>query len=166
VASFLVQGHASTGSPAWLLLPLLAIHALGIAYWIGALLPLHYAARRLPPPEIAPMMARFGRIAVGFVGALALSGAIMALLYLGDPMQLFTSGYGRLLLAKLVGVCCLLALAAGNKRRFVPGLSGPAPDGARRALTRSIGLEILLVGLILLVTASLTTLTPAPELLT
>ena len=70
--------------------------------------------------------------------------------------NLFFTGYGQTLLAKIVLVVALLGLAAANKLRFVPALL--AEDIA--ALNH---LMIILVVLVLLLTAILTSILTLPE---
>ncbi len=68
------------------------------------------------------------------------------------------SRYGRLVSLKLGLVILLLAFAAFNKLRLTPRLLA-ADESAVRALRRSIKAEMLIAGLILLVTATFTTIT-------
>ena len=44
--SLAMSGHASTASPQWLSRPLVFVHGVGVAYWVGALAPLAAMARR------------------------------------------------------------------------------------------------------------------------
>ncbi len=76
---------------------------------------------------------------------------------LEDPATLLTTTYGVLLLGKLLMAGCLLALAALNKFRLVPALTGQT----RAPLQISIGFELLLALTIIVLTAMLTTLTGA-----
>jgi putative copper export protein len=82
---------------------------------------------------------------------------------LGSLSELWTSGYGRLACVKIVFVACLLALAAWNKLRLVPRIVAGDPL-AVRSLRRFIRAEMLVAGLILLITAALTTLAGPPSM--
>jgi putative copper export protein len=64
---------------------------------------------------------------------------------------------------KIAFVACLLALAAWNKLRLVPPIVAGDPI-AVRSLRRSIRAEMLVAGLILLITAALTTLAGPPSM--
>jgi putative copper resistance protein D len=64
---------------------------------------------------------------------------------------------------KLALVAGLLSLAAFNKIRLTPRLSA-GDTGAARSLERSIYAEMVLAALILLVTATITTLIGPPAL--
>ena len=79
----------------------------------------------------------------------------------GPTAATIGTGYGRMLLIKLAGVGGLLFLAAINRTRFVPALyRGDAT--AASGLARSISLEWLCVGLILLATAIFTSVLTVP----
>jgi putative copper export protein len=158
-ASFAIVGHASEVelAPGWRRLPqlLLALHLAAIAFWLGALGPLRRLAGGADCARIARVMERFGRLAGGVVAALLATGASVLWWLIGTPDQLGSSDYGRLFLLKLTGVALLLALATFNRWRLVPRLHA-GDHAALPALRRSIDAERVLAGLILLVTATLT----------
>ena len=155
--SYTFVGH-SLGDPRWLLATLLVLHLLAAGFWVGALAPLHRAAGR---PGGAALLHRFGRLASATVALLVVVGAAFAWLLTGSLGGLLGTAYGWTLIAKLVVVSGLMVLAALNKWRFVPGLAGDDPRAAGH-LRRSIRLEAFAVGLILLATATLTTVTTPP----
>ena len=156
--SYTQVGH-SLGEPRWLLGTLLTAHLLAAAYWVGALVPLHRAAAG---PEGAALLHRFGVIAGGGVALLVAVGASFAWLLSGSLAALLGTAYGWTLMAKVAVVGGLLGLAALNKLRLVPALRDGGP-GAASALRRSIGWEIAAVALILLLTATLTSVTTPPR---
>ena len=155
--SYTLVGHA-LGDPRWVLAGLLAVHLLAVAFWVGALAPLYAATAQ---PGGAALLHRFGVIASGTVAALVLVGLVFAWLMIGSVADLFGTAYGLTLLAKLGGVALLLGLAAGNKLRLVPALAAGDAAAADR-LHRAIRLEGVAVALILLATATLTTVTTPP----
>jgi putative copper resistance protein D len=160
--SFAWVGHAhAAAQPAAPLL--LGIHILAVAFWLGALAPLAIQARRRAPRDLGAVAARFGRIAIAIVGALLAAGAAVLWILLGSVSELWTSGYGCLACVKIAFVACLLALASWNKLRLVPRIVAGDPL-AVRSLRRSIRAEMLVAGLILLITAALTTLAGPPSL--
>ena len=160
--SFAWVGHAHAATQA--AAPLLAgIHVLAVAFWLGALGPLAIEARRRAPRELGAVAARFGRLAMAVVAALLAAGAAVLWMLLGGLAELWTSGYGCLACVKIAFVACLLALAAWNKLRLVPRIVAGDPL-AVRSLRRAIGAEMLVAGLILLITAALTTLTGPPSM--
>ena len=155
--SYAQVGH-SLGEPRWWLGTLLAAHLLGVAFWIGALPPLYLAARG---PAGAVLLHRFGRIAVGVVGLLVVAGTLFAWQMSGSPAALLGTAYGWVLLLKIGAVAALLSFAALNKLRLVPALAG-GDAAAAVALRRSIAWEGAIVGLVLLATATLTSVTVPP----
>ena len=155
--SYTFVGH-SLGDPRWLLASLLTLHLLAAAFWIGALLPLRHAVGQ---PEGARLLHRFGNVASLTVALLVVVGLIFAWLMTGSFSNLLSTAYGWTLLAKLGVVSGLMALAALNKWRFVPALASGTPAAVRH-LRRSIQIEAIAVLLILMATATLTSITTPP----
>ena len=155
--SYTFVGH-SLGDPRWLLAALLTVHLLAAAFWIGALAPLRHAVGQPNGPSI---LHRFGNIASITVALLVVVGLIFAWLMTGSLSTLLSTAYGWALLAKLGAVTGLMALAALNKWRFVPALAAGEPSAARH-LRRSIDIEAVAVLLILIATATLTSITTPP----
>ncbi|MDA8907648.1 CopD family protein [Planktomarina temperata] len=155
--SYTFVGH-SLGDPRWLLASLLTLHLLAAAFWIGALLPLRHAVGQ---PEGARLLHRFGNVASLTVALLVVVGLIFAWLMTGSFSNLLSTAYGKTLLAKLGVVSGLMALAAFNKWRFVPALASGTPAAVPH-LRRSIQIEAIAVLLILMATATLTSITTPP----
>jgi putative copper export protein len=160
--SFAWVGHARAAAQGATPL-LLGVHVAAVAFWLGALGPLAFLARRREPHKLGAVAARFGRIAMVFVGVLLAAGAAVLGLLLDRVSELWTSGYGWLACAKIVLVACLLALAAWNKLRLVPRIAAGDPH-AVQSLRRSIRIELAVAGLILLITAALTTVAGPPSM--
>jgi len=158
--SYTFVGH-SLGDPRWLLASLLTLHLLAAAFWIGALLPLRHAVGQ---PEGARLLHRFGNVASLTVALLVVVGLIFAWLMTGSFSNLLSTAYGKTLLAKLGVVSGLMALAALNKWRFVPALASGTPAAVPH-LRRSIQIEAIAVLLILMATATLTSITTPPPCL-
>jgi copper transport protein len=148
--SLAMTGHAATAPPEALTRPAIFLHGLGVAFWIGALVPLVAIVSR-PTAATLPVLNRFSRVAVPVVAVLALTGLVLAVIQLETLSALVGTRYGNILAIKLVLVLALLALAALNRFRLTPAL---AKDGkAAPALTRSILLECVLALGILAVVA-------------
>lgn len=155
--SFAAVGHVHALKPNGVATLLSMLHLWCGAFWLGALWPLLEVARSGNDAQTAVVAARFGNIAVILVGALIAAGALLLYRLLGSVVELWTSAYGRMLTLKLLVVAALLCAAALNKLRLTPRLvAGDA--GAGIHLRRSIGIEMILGSMILLVTAALTTL--------
>ena len=155
--SYTQVGH-TLGDPRWALTGLLVLHLLAAAIWVGALAPLSRAARA---PDGAELLHRFGVVAAGVVALLGAAGIGLAWLLSGSLAALSGTAYGWGLTAKVAVVAGLLGLAALNKWRLVPALRNGRPD-ASRSLRRSIAFEGAAVVLILLLTATITTVTTPP----
>ncbi len=160
-AALAVSGHAATVSPRWLAGSAMALHGLTVCFWAGSLWPLHRGLDRSAAQAVA-LVRRFSKVAMVAVGILLASGLTLAILQLdGDITTLITTSYGQLLLLKLCLAALLLALAAFNKTRLTPALTGGDGTAAAR-MKRSIRLEIAAIGLIVAVTTVLGQ-TPPPR---
>lgn len=160
--SFSQIGHATD-----IHLPFIAVlffvHFIGVAFWVGALAPLHKAAvGGLTLEETASVAEKFGRLAGIIVLILLVAGIVMSWLLVGSIENLFGTSYGLVLLLKILTVSVLLLLAAANKFRFVPLLLDGQPQAASH-LAKSIKYEIVLVLFIFAITAILTSTLSLPK---
>jgi putative copper resistance protein D len=127
-----------------------AVHLLGAGAWIGGLIGLSLILAH--PAGPAATVARFSRLAYVAVSALVLSGLVNAYILVGSPAALLSTGYGRLLLLKILLFAGMLALAGVNRLRISPALAGASAGEAARALRRSVVAEqTLAVGVLLCV---------------
>lgn len=127
-----VADHAGTGIQVPLALPSDIVHLSAVAVWIGGLVTLVTIALRGARPadgggraqrrryqsataEAARAVSRFSPIALGCVIAIVLSGTYQAWRGVGSISALIGTTYGRLLLAKIAGMCALIVL--GNLAR-------------------------------------------------
>jgi copper transport protein len=160
--SLAASGHASTAPPQWLTRPAVFLHGIGLAWWVGALLPL-MALALSPAQPLLPVLHRFSRAAVPVVAMVALTGLLLAAIQLESVSALTGTKYGWILCAKLALVVVLLALAALNRFRLTPALQSPSQHV--RPLVRSIAFECAVVlGILALV--ALWRFTPPPRSLT
>lgn len=158
--SFTAVGHATTYGA--ITSVLLAVHLGGVAFWLGALLPLRRLSAmatvgdRTAGDELFAISDRFGRLAGHAVAGLIVAGFAFATLLLGSVTALFTTAWGLVLLFKLAMVAALMWLALQNRQKIVPSL-GAGEVSAAAALYRSITLEIIFVAGILVTSSLLTT---------
>jgi copper transport protein len=161
-----LSGHASTAEPRLISRPAVFLHGVCVAFWIGALLPLHLTMRDATlraPPGVGAELARFSRAIPPALALLAASGLWLAFVQLGRVDALWTTGYGQVLAGKLVAVVVLLGLAAANRYWLVPKVeSGSA--AAARPLATSIAFE-LAIALVILALVALWRFTPPPRAL-
>jgi putative copper export protein len=162
-ASFAFTGHSLSLDRGLLPQVLVTLHLLAVSYWLGAFFPLRYVTYRPDPPGVAQVMKRFGDIALYIVGALMFAGVVLLWIMLGTPLVLFDSDYGRAVVVKLLFVAGLLGLAAVNKRVLTPALARGDISALQR-LRNSITAEMAMAGLILVVTATFTTVVGPPAL--
>ena len=148
-------GHVA-GYDKLLLKITLTTHLTAIAFWIGVLAPLRsLSLSKQTWPEAADLGQRFGEIAKFIVPLLIAAGIYMSFILVGSLNALINTGYGQALILKLTVVSLLLALAAANKLRFIPGLHKNNPNAAKN-LIRSISAECVAIFAILGITAVMT----------
>ncbi len=161
-AALAASGHAGAAPPQGLTRPAVFLHGVGIALWVGALLPLALLFRRASP-EAGAALRRFSAVIPFAVLPLLASGLVLSIIQLGTPAALWETAYGGVLAAKLTLVAALLALATYNRWRLTEPAQRGEPD-ARRLLVRMIRLEIALV-LAIFALAALWRFTPPPRAL-
>jgi putative copper export protein len=103
-----LTGHAASAGSHDLAVISLLVHILAVSLWVGGLVGLLWAAAA-GAKRGGYAVTRFSTLAAWCVSIVAASGVVNATVRLGAWSPLFTSGYGRLVLAK---TACLLGLAA------------------------------------------------------
>jgi copper transport protein len=148
-----VAGHALDPGRSWLEVPVDVVHVTAAAVWVGGLFALVVVVpREGVPPEIVERAARrFSTFALGAVVAVALTGAVRALAELSAVSQLWTTSYGRTILAKTAIFAVLLALGAVSRATLSKGA------GRLRNVVR---LELVLALALVVAVAILTSLRP------
>jgi copper transport protein len=130
------------------------VHVAAASVWLGGLLALGLALRA--PGDRALLMRRFSNIAVVSVAVLAITGVVRALAELHSVSQLWTTGYGRALIAKSVLLAALVAIGWVNRYRLVPRLEVAA-------LGRNVAVELVLFAGLVVAVALLTDLRPGRD---
>jgi putative copper resistance protein D len=160
-ASFAGMGHTRALQPHLPATLFSCLHLIGVAFWIGALVPLLWRSRGTPL-ETGLMAKRFGDSALVVVSLLIAAGLALLWMISYGHADFWGSAYGIMIASKLLLVALLLSAAAVNKMRLTPRLMNGDSD-AIVSLRRSIQLEIAAGLLILLVTASFTSLVGPPR---
>ena len=111
-----------------------AVHAVAAAVWCGGLAALALTVTHRG--QWARVLPRFSALALLCVVVLLLSGVAGALAVLGAPSQLWTTGYGRLLLAKVAVAAALVALGWRHRTVWLPAAAAHRAP-AERSRTRS-----------------------------
>jgi putative copper export protein len=156
------HSHAFAISPdADWLLAAQTLHLLAAGAWLGSLIPLLSITRTQPPAIVAVVARRFS-IVIGLPAVAAMVGTALfqATALVGGWSGLFGTPYGAALLTKAVLFLLVLCLAAFNRLRLTPLLTGSRSSVATRELSSSIAAEIMLGLLLVLVAATLSNLEP------
>ena len=140
-----------------------AVHVVAVSAWIGTLafivlVALPIAMRQRSYGELGTLIRAFSPMALGVAAIAVITGSVSALSHLGPLSDLWTTGYGRMLLLKLLGVSGVAISGAYNWRRLKPRLG---TELATAQLQRSAAAETGLALLVLLATAILVAL-PTP----
>jgi copper transport protein len=150
------SGHAATAAPRLVTAPVVFLHGVCVAFWVGSLLPLILTVRS--GDRIA--LGRFSRAIPVPLVVLVVTGIALIYVQFDRPDALWTTQYGLVLSGKLLVVLALLVLAAANRYVWVPRLS--AADSA--PLVTSIAVEFALA-LVILGIVGLWRFTPPPRAL-
>ena len=131
-AAHVAAGHAAGAPTPALDITSQWVHVVAISMWIGGLAALVIGLPGLTRPERGSAARRFSLLAGYAVVVVAATGTLRAVSELaGAPVLeavrrldtwglLFSSGYGRGILAKVVGIGVLVAMGAVNRYRHVP----------------------------------------------
>ena len=95
-----------------------AVHVLAAAVWFGVLVALAVTIRGRA--AWADLLPRYSRLALWCVVALVVTGVIDAAVRLGSVSALLGTGYGRIVLAKVIVLGALLVLAWNWRRTWLP----------------------------------------------
>ena len=114
------EGHAAAGSwPTAVTVTAQSAHFLAAGVWVGGLAALLAGLAGTPPETRVAAVRRFSEVALIALVVLVATGALRAVDELSSFGDLFSTGYGRAVLAKIVLVSLIVAAAARNRRRNV-----------------------------------------------
>jgi putative copper resistance protein D len=144
------------------------VHELAAGLWIGSLFVLvaagltsllQHEARDRRGAIAADMVNRFSPLALTMGAVVVIFGVITAWRHLHILSNLWSTPYGYTLIAKLCVVSFVFGLGAWNWRRQRPTLGS---ESATVSIRRSATAELMVAGIVLLITAVLVSL-PAPR---
>lgn len=177
LGSLAFAGHGTEGLGSWQYIHLAAdcLHLIAAGLWLGALIPLVlllvYLSRfREDGWALAAARAgsRFSTLGILAVGVLLVSGIINAAFLLGGMHSLIDTGYGRLLLSKVVLFAAMVSLAGVNRQYLLPRLSShlgaDQAAGTVQKLVRSALVEIALGLTIVCIVGLLGIMPPANDM--
>lgn len=152
-----ISSHAVASGTTWMRVPVDVVHVLAGAIWFGGLLQLLALTvpRRRVNPGIPDAVEVYSFLAAIAVTVIVVTGAYAAIVELGgDVGMLFSTTYGRLVLAKVALLGLVAPLAWANRQRHVPAVRAHGPE-ALPALRSYVRRELWIAACIVLVTAAL-----------
>lgn len=139
-----LQGHAAGAGSHSAASTALWLHAGAAAAWIGGLIVTAVLMSRTDRGPAGTLLRRYSTIALICFVVVAASGTISAAIRFDQPAQLWSTGYGQLLLIKIVALLALGTAGAAHRRFLIGRFDGSA--GARRIIAWLIVSETLLMG--------------------
>jgi copper transport protein len=130
------------------------LHVSAASFWLGGLVALGLALT--VSDDRAPLLRRFSNVAIASVGVLAATGVFRAFAELRSLDQVWSTGYGRLLVVKTALLAPLVAVGWMNRYRFLP-------KRALETLRRSVAIELMLLAALIGAVALLTDLRPGRD---
>ncbi len=155
-----LSGHATESHPAWLVELVDWVHLAAAMLWIGGLVQLVAVVWPAAPELRRTALLRFSRLATVCIALLLGAGTYLSVMRLPHVHDLWTSGYGHVLLLKLSLVAAALLWGAVHKFVAVPRIDRP---GIMGRLGRSMLGESAVAMAVLLAAAILVDSPPPPQ---
>jgi copper transport protein len=148
-----LSGHsAADAGHSWLSELADWVHLSAASLWVGGLVQLAAVVWPAAPDLRRTAFLRFSRLATVLVALLLGAGTYLSILRLPHVHDLWTTGYGHVLLVKLGLVSTALLWGAAHKFLAAPRLErGPAPGRLRRSLLgeSAVAMAVLLAAAVL-----------------
>jgi copper transport protein len=132
-------------------------HLSAACLWIGGLVQLAVVVWPLVPDARGNAFLAFSRLATVCVGVLLLAGVYLSILRLPELDDLWTTGYGQVLLVKIGLVSLAFAWGGVHKLLVLPAIRRNGGEGSRlrRSLVGEsmVGMAVLLVAAVLVNTS-------------
>jgi copper transport protein len=167
-----LTGHTRAASQQALVIGVDVLHLVAGALWLGGLLAVALVLADLAARDDsgAVVLARFSTWAAGSLAVLVVAGTFLAWRIAGSWGALLDTGYGALLLVKVLLVAVAVAVAAWNRFSVLPRLREAARRKERRdaaaVLVRTTLAEAGVLLAVLLVTGFLVDRSPEPDVAT
>jgi copper transport protein len=162
-------GHTRAATPEALVVAVDVLHLAAGAVWLGGLLAIGLVLGDLAArgDSGALVVSRFSTWAAGILAVLVVTGSIQAWRITGSWGALVDTGYGSLLLVKVLIILVAIAIAAWNRFSLLPRLRAATRRKERRAsagtLARTTLAEAGVLVVVLLVTGFLVDRSPEAE---
>jgi putative copper resistance protein D len=131
-----------------------AVHTLAAALWCGVLAALLLTVDHRG--QWARVLPRFSQLSLVCVAALLLGGVIGAAVTIASPSQLYATGYGRLLSAKVAVTVVLVVVAYRNRTMWLPAARSHRATAVVSRSRSLFELAIMAVALTLAATLAVT----------
>lgn len=139
------------------------VHLSAALLWVGGLVQLLLVVWPTASGLRREAFLRFSRLATVLIALILSAGTYLSILRLPHLHDLWSAGYGRVLLVKLGLVAVALGWAALHHFAVRPALARPGGEGFLARLPRSLGGESAVGMAVLLVAAVLVDSKPPPE---
>jgi len=156
--SYVFDGHTVTKGNRLLTAVIDLVHVFGAAVWLGGLVCLVLLSRTRNSDANAFIAAvvKFSVVAAIALGAVGVAGLGLTVTILDSFSELWSTAWGRLLIAKVMIVAVAATAGAFNHFVLIPKLrSQSALDEARHSLVRTIKVEVAALGVAVAVTSVL-----------
>ena len=161
VSGLSLSGHsAADAGHSWLSELADWVHLASATLWVGGLVQLAVVVWPSSPELRATAFRRFSRLATVLVALLLAAGTYLSILRLPHVHDLWTTGYGHVLLVKLGLVSLALTWGAAHHFIAVPRIERPGVTGT---LARTLVGESMVAMVVLLAAAILTDSKPPPQ---
>lgn len=157
IASFAFDGHTVTEGPRWLHSIASVSHVSAAAVWSGGvvlLADLLWRRHRRGADVFRPLM-RFSRMAATALVLAGAAGTVMAILVLNRFADLWSTPWGRLLLAKIALVAVAAAIGGHNRWVLIPAVERQGETAVHRRLRRAAVIEAIALLCVAIITAFL-----------
>ncbi|BDZ41994.1 copper-binding protein [Paraoerskovia sediminicola] len=158
-------GHTRATSPEALVMGVDVLHLVAGAVWLGGLVAIGTVLGELARGDLGGVvLARFSTCAAGALAVLVVAGSVLAWRIAGTWDALVDSGYGVVLLVKVLVALVAVAIAGWNRYSLLPRLGEASRSKDRRRvaalLLRSTRAEAGVLVAVLLVTGVLVDRSP------
>ncbi len=160
LAAAVVGGHTLGGSGTFMSALVTVAHVLAGSVWVGGIVVLLILLRRRLATqrrvEAVDLAVRYSVLASVSLVGVALAGLVLTYTHLDAISQLWTTGWGQLVLAKLGLVAVAASLGGLNHFVVIPRLVTRTDDiGLGTALKRLVSAEVVVLLTVLALTAQL-----------
>lgn len=157
IASFAFDGHTVTEGPRWLHSIASVSHVSAAAVWSGGvvlLADLLWRRHRRGADIVRPLL-RFSRIAASALVLAGAAGTVMAIFVLDRFADLWSTQWGRLLLAKIALVAVAAAIGGHNRWVLIPAVQRQGETAVHPRLRRAAIIEAVALMSVAVITAFL-----------